>query len=242
MISFSDKVNYLKTSVRSFLKRPRLGLVSAAAKYYPAWKDFLAPGKTSVTEKMPWIAFPAIDQLKKIVRPDMEVFEYGSGGSTLFWASRVKKVVSVEHDKEWYEILKGQLDAGQSARIEYLLIEPQSDPGFGKKRFQNPDDYVSSDEHYKGMSFERYVKAIDSYPDNHFDVIIVDGRARPSCIKHALPKLKRNGWLVVDNSDRSYYLEPFSFGKNDWKVLTFEGPVPFMKGFSRTTLFQKLHP
>ncbi|HLI94422.1 MAG TPA: hypothetical protein VKU83_12450, partial [Puia sp.] len=83
--------------------------------------------------------------------------------------------------------------------------------------------------------------AIDVYPDSHFDVIIVDGRARPSCIKHALPKLKPGGWLLVDNSDRSYYLEPFSFDKTDWKVLTFEGPAPFMKGFSRTTLLQKRH-
>jgi hypothetical protein len=242
MISFSDKINYLKTFCRSFLKRPRLGLVSDTIKYYPAWRNNLAPGKSSVTEKMPWITFSAIDQLKKIVRPDMEVFEYGSGGSTLFWASRVKKVVSVEHDKEWFGILKGQLGAGKSRQIEYLLIEPQSDAAFGKKRFEDPDDYVSSDEHYRGMNFERYVKAIDVYPDNHFDVIIVDGRARPSCIKHALPKLKPNGWLVVDNSDRSYYLAPFSFDTTGWKVLTFEGPVPFMKGFSRTSLFQKLRP
>jgi predicted O-methyltransferase YrrM len=33
---------------------------------------------------------------------DLTVFEYGSGFSTLFWAKRAKKIVSVEHDLEWF--------------------------------------------------------------------------------------------------------------------------------------------
>jgi hypothetical protein len=52
---------------------------------------------------LPWITYPAIEFLKKRVHPNMSVFEYGSGGSTLWWASRVKEVVSVEHDREWYQ-------------------------------------------------------------------------------------------------------------------------------------------
>lgn len=35
--------------------------------------------------KMPWITFPAIRRIKKFIRKDMIVFEYGSGGSTLFF-------------------------------------------------------------------------------------------------------------------------------------------------------------
>lgn len=33
----------------------------------------------------------------------MSVFEYGCGESTLWWSSRVKEVISVEHDKDWHE-------------------------------------------------------------------------------------------------------------------------------------------
>jgi hypothetical protein len=54
---------------------------------------------------LPWLAYPAIDFLKRRVRPEMIVFEYGSGASTLWWANRVQEVVSCEHDREWYERL-----------------------------------------------------------------------------------------------------------------------------------------
>lgn len=36
----------------------------------------------------------------------MVVFEYGSGNSTIWWSKRVKKIVSVEHNEEWYTKLK----------------------------------------------------------------------------------------------------------------------------------------
>jgi len=52
---------------------------------------------------VPWITYPAIEFLKKRIHKDMSVFEYGCGGSTLWWASRVKQIVSVEHDKDWYQ-------------------------------------------------------------------------------------------------------------------------------------------
>lgn len=52
---------------------------------------------------LPWMTYPAIEFLKKRIRRDMTVFEFGCGNSTLWWASRVKEVISVEHDKDWYE-------------------------------------------------------------------------------------------------------------------------------------------
>ncbi len=52
---------------------------------------------------LPWMTYPSIEFLKKRIRKDMVVFEYGCGESTLWWASRVKEVVSVEHDKDWFE-------------------------------------------------------------------------------------------------------------------------------------------
>jgi hypothetical protein len=50
---------------------------------------------------LPWITYPAIEFLSRRVRPDLSVFEYGCGASTLWWASRVRTVVSVEHDPAW---------------------------------------------------------------------------------------------------------------------------------------------
>ncbi len=36
---------------------------------------------------------------------NLVLFEFGSGNSTLFFAERVKNVISVEHNKEWYQIV-----------------------------------------------------------------------------------------------------------------------------------------
>ena len=52
---------------------------------------------------IPWITYPAIEFLDKRINKQLSVFEYGCGNSTLWWASRVKEVISVEHDKRWYE-------------------------------------------------------------------------------------------------------------------------------------------
>lgn len=51
---------------------------------------------------VPWITYPAIDFLSGRINNQMSVFEYGSGASTLWWASRVNRIISCEHDREWY--------------------------------------------------------------------------------------------------------------------------------------------
>jgi predicted O-methyltransferase YrrM len=55
----------------------------------------------------------------------MRVFEYGSGGSTLFFGERAKVLVSVEHDREWYKVLKQHLEKRGLRNVEYLLAEPE---------------------------------------------------------------------------------------------------------------------
>jgi hypothetical protein len=62
-------------------------------------------------EPLPWITYPAIAFLERRVRPDVSVFEYGCGASTLWWARRVARVVSVEHDAEWARKVAGEAPA-----------------------------------------------------------------------------------------------------------------------------------
>ena len=71
---------------------------------------------------LPWITYPAIDFLKKRVTKEMSVFEYGAGGSTLWWASRVKDVVAVEHDRQWFDKVLKALPANvdlHHVKLEY---------------------------------------------------------------------------------------------------------------------------
>lgn len=237
----TDLVIYLKKSLKSLWSKPRLKNLFSFMKYYPAWREHLKPGRNPVDDKTPWMNFAAIEFLKKITRQDMRIFEYGSGGSTMFWISRVKEVNSVEHDLSWYTNMKNKLDQQPFQNVQYILAEPVPDPRFPEKSFENPGDFISGDPMYAGKNFEQYARSIDSYPDNYFDIIIVDGRARPSCVQQGLMKLKKNGWLIIDNSERKYYTAPFHFDRKSWKISTFAGPVPYMRDFSETSFFKKLN-
>ncbi|MDD1444155.1 hypothetical protein MEO93_28215 [Dolichospermum sp. ST_sed3] len=55
---------------------------------------------------IPWVAYPFIVFFAERLNKNMNIFEFGSGNSTLFYASRVSSVIVVEHDKEWYSNIK----------------------------------------------------------------------------------------------------------------------------------------
>ena len=53
-------------------------------------------------DPLPWVTYSFIDFIKDRLSKDLKIFEFGSGSSTLYYAKRVKRVVSVEHDEAWY--------------------------------------------------------------------------------------------------------------------------------------------
>ena len=52
---------------------------------------------------IPWVTYSFIDFIKERLKHQHTVFEFGSGNSTYFYAKYAGIVVSVEHDKEWYD-------------------------------------------------------------------------------------------------------------------------------------------
>ncbi|MDJ0651882.1 MAG: class I SAM-dependent methyltransferase [Simkaniaceae bacterium] len=54
-----------------------------------------------------------------------------------------------------------------------------------------------------------YYEFCDKFPDEFFDLILIDGRNRKGCIQFSLPKLKKGGVLMLDNAERSYYFSVF---------------------------------
>lgn len=168
------------------------------------WLFSLSPRYSPVDDQRPWINYRATDWLESYLTPTMRVFEYGSGGSTLFLAKRVAHVVSVEHDEGFYRIMNEKISHRGITNCTYILRTPESFdmdqiPPYGTESFSS--EWPS----HKTMSFEAYVKSIDEYPNSYFDLVTVDGRARPSCAFRALPKLKNGGWLLVDNMERARY-------------------------------------
>ena len=67
---------------------------------------------------IPWYSYPAIEYIKQLDVSDKTIFEYGSGNSTIFWASRCKKLVSVEDNQHWYNKVKAKLPDN----VEYTLF------------------------------------------------------------------------------------------------------------------------
>lgn len=71
---------------------------------------------------LPWITYPASFLLAERVPSEARVFEYGSGQSTRWWASRVAQVTSCEHDAEWAARIAADLPSNA-----LLLHRPRGD-------------------------------------------------------------------------------------------------------------------
>lgn len=73
---------------------------------------------------IPWYTYPAIEYLSSFDLRDCDVFEFGSGNSSMWWASRARGVVSVEIDKEWFEAVERNKQPNQS------LLHRADAPGY----------------------------------------------------------------------------------------------------------------
>lgn len=146
----------------------------------------------------PWISSKARKWLDSYLKHDMVVFEYGSGGSTLFLARRVKKIVSVEYQLLWFLGVLFALWRRGITNFELHLARPER----GKYLKAN---YMSSDPNLNYFSFKKFVTTIDQYPDHYFDLVFVDGRARNACIRHSISKTKHGGFILLDDSKRADY-------------------------------------
>lgn len=224
-----DFLVYLITSFQKLFLKGEFLMFANDILVFRKWWKYKTSSKDILAHRIPWITFDAIDFLKKWLKKDMIVYEYGSGGSTLFISDYVQMIYSVEHDEEWFYKLKTEIEKEKNFKINYQLFKPVQIEVENSEDCSNPKSFLSCIGQYKNFSFVDYVKSINKFEDNHFDLIIVDGRARPSCILHSIEKLKKGGILLVDNTDRAYYLKPFPdlFNKNMWKQKTFQGHTPF---------------
>ena len=209
-------------------------------RYFSVWRQSLRSDANPIADRRPWMTFPAIDALKLKLKERSRVFEYGAGGSTLFFLDLGVELISVDHDSAWLEQVSKKIDGGAGQRWQKYLAVPEPDPDATNKAFDDPDGYVSQDASLSGFTLENYVQAIDRFSDDYFDVVVVDGRARPSCAKHARPKVKPGGWLVLDNAERDYYWWIGSdLTKAGWKEIKYQAPGPYNRYFWMTSIYQR---
>lgn len=239
-----DLCVYSFAAMKASIKSGDLKIFIKDLKYFPKWWHFRKQQGGTFDHKTPWLAFGAIQFLDSYLNKSMKVFEYGSGGSTLYFSEKVDTIISVEHNEEWFNKVREYLDKNKINNIDYHCLLPLPDPLFTQKNYDNTNDFVSVLDEFKGMSFEEYVRSINSFENSYFDLVIVDGRSRVSCIAHAIPKVKKSGLLLVDNTNRDYYLKPFPELDDNakWKKMIFKGHYPFFSAslLDSTSIFQRL--
>lgn len=160
----------------------------------------------------PWTTQASILFFDKILTKDMIGLEYGSGRSTLYFARKLKKLVSIEHYENWYNKVEKELKEHNINNVEYHLIVKQN----------TPDSIEDIDKELKKLDgseprndYNNYHSKVNEYDDSYFDFILIDGRARVKCGFNAIPKLKSGGLFVLDNSERKSY-NPLHDALKEW--------------------------
>lgn len=176
------------------LRNPRDGV---------AWfSDRFAQDKSAYRRGLPWIAWPCVHFLDSYITPAHRVFEWGGGGSTIYFLKKGCAVTTVESDSGWAERLEGEIaKLGPDARVRWSLrmipVTGQDHPLMA--------EYVAQ-VHFGGP----------------WDVVMVDAWQRRDCFFEARGELKTPGLLILDNADRARYRDIPSHMKG-WEHRPFRG-------------------
>lgn len=129
----------------------------------------------------PWLTAPAVAIIASWLRESDTGIEWGSGRSTLWFAARVARLISIEHNETWYTKTSNELhDRGLATRTDIRLCLDGRDGG----------------------PTSSYVRIASEIESESLDFALVDGVARDHCALAALSLLKPGGLLVIDNINR----------------------------------------
>lgn len=157
---------------------------------------------------IPLYTYPAIEYLNSLDFTGKKIFEFGSGQSTLYWLGQGADVVSVENNQKWVDKLSPVL-----------------------KNFPN-HQYIFADK------ADDYINSVNKFADCYFDLIIIDGIfSRYLCAKNSISKIKKDGLVILDNSD--WYPNTAKFLKEnlDFIQVDFYGLRPSRPEAAVTSLF-----
>lgn len=158
---------------------------------------------------LPLYTYPAIEYLSSLDFENKKIFEFGSGQSTLYWLGSGANVTSVESDEKWVKKLSEDLE-----------------------KFKNHHQYIYE------KTDDGYINSILKFPDSYFDVIVIDGiPSRYLCAKNVISKVKKDGMVILDNSD--WYPRTAAFLKENLNFIQvdFYGLRPSRDNAAVTSIF-----
>lgn len=133
-----------------------------------------------LAEPVPFIVMDAIRFMENIVQPGMSVVEAGGGNSSLWFLERNAQVTTYEHSSDW--------------------------AGFIQKTVrENPMRFHEKNFNIKVMQGQSAIADMALIPDQSLDIVLVDCMndftRRNDCMEVLMSKVKKGGWMVLDNSD-----------------------------------------
>ena len=130
----------------------------------------------------PWITPEATRMLDSMLVPSDHGLEFGSGRSTIWFAQRVCRLTSVEHDIAWYAVVTGQLKERELGNVDYRLVP-----------LDQPAELGGSSE---------YARTALAFAVSSLDFVLIDGAYRDHTARYALSRIKPGGMLIIDNVNR----------------------------------------
>lgn len=86
---------------------------------------------------IPWCTYPFIKFIEPRLNKNFNVFEFGGGNSTIWYAKRVNNIKAVEHDKKWVEYISLKMPG--NAEIIYRELTLNGD--YSREVLKNESKY-----------------------------------------------------------------------------------------------------
>ncbi len=139
---------------------------------------------------LPWVTYSFIDFISDRLNKTMDVFEFGSGNSTLWYASKVNTVTSVEHDNTWFRKIKKSMP--KNVNINYKVLIYDGEYSKFDKALDRKFDIVIVDGRDRVNCMKNAINAIEEK-----GVIILDDSERKS-YNDGIEFLEDQGFKRID--------------------------------------------
>jgi hypothetical protein len=119
----------------------------------------------------------SLENLLKKRRGDM--WEWGSGGSTIYFSKFCNEYYSIEHKSNWHKAINNI----KPKNVKCFLVPndiPQAEKDDGTKE-----------------EFASYIKFINNFKGKIFDYVFIDGRARPYCAEECLNFISKDSYIII---------------------------------------------
>lgn len=130
----------------------------------------------------PWMRPNQIVSILKLLKPHHIMLEWGSGGSTILFSPFVKQYCSIEHKREWFDAIKNELIKHRIGHNITFYCIP----------------VLNND-------FKEYVRKMEDFKVQKFDIVLIDGRRRIHCAIQVLPYITKESYVILHDAQREKY-------------------------------------